>query len=568
MRRPTTIRPHGEPHGERRKGVVLLAVMISIAILSLAAYQYADLTTAEYKASVSAIKAAQAKAAADAGIHYALALLASPDNLATINNNLLSNPDAFSNVPAGIEGATFSFVAPTDPNDPGSTGLIRYGFIDEGAKLNIGMMLAQDKTGDSLYNGLLKLPNMENAIAGAIVDYFDADDTPRVDGAESEYYSSLSPPYRAKNAPPTSIEELLLVKGVTKELLFGGDLSRTGFVDPNSDTGNGLTDLGWSQFLTAHSRELNVNSKGTKLKDINATADGTYYDQIASNVDEDLAKYMMLYRKYGPQQQTSTFAVLATGLSLLTGKSNQTTTSSGAMSVTLTTKSSSNSNTKTVNGSLSSLSKEDVLNATKSSTSSSGTGGSGNSGSSGKGSQIKSIFALVNTTVAVPNNDPKNPITTIYTSPLNDPDKQKTLLPKLFDLMSTSKEDEIAARINVNTASKEVLTTLTGIVPELTDTDVQNILSSRPSPSAGQSSDTTFTSIGWLLSEAKIAPATLQKLEKFVTARSQVYRVQVIGRIANGPSARVEAVIDVNAGRPRVLYYRDLTEAGTPNMPQ
>src|SRR5262245_54418367 len=177
MRRPTTIRLHDE----RRKGVVLLAVMISIAILSLAAYQYADLTTAEYKASVNAIKAAQAKAAADAGVQYALALLASPDNLATINNNLISNPDAFSNVPTGSDGATFSFVAPVDPNDPGAAGVIRYGLIDEGAKLNIGMMLAQDASGDSLYNGLLKLPNMENAIAGAIVDYFDADDTPRVD---------------------------------------------------------------------------------------------------------------------------------------------------------------------------------------------------------------------------------------------------------------------------------------------------------------------------------------------------------------------------------------------------
>src|SRR5262245_53686826 len=175
MRRPTTIRSHGEC----RKGVVLIAVMISIAILSLAAYQYADLTTAEYKASLNAIKAAQAKAADDAGIQYALALLASPDNLATINNNLISNPDAFSNVPTGIEGATFSFVAPVDPNDPGSTGVVRYGFIDEGAKLNIGMMLIQDNTGNALYNGLLKLPNMENAIAGAIVDYFDADDTPR-----------------------------------------------------------------------------------------------------------------------------------------------------------------------------------------------------------------------------------------------------------------------------------------------------------------------------------------------------------------------------------------------------
>ena len=29
-----------------------------------------------------------------------------------------------------------------------------------------------------------------------------------------------------------------------------------------------------------------------------------------------------------------------------------------------------------------------------------------------------------------------------------------------------------------------------------------------------------------------------------------------------GPMARVEAVIDVNQGKPRVVYYRDLTDLG------
>src|SRR5262249_55320929 len=192
------------------------------------------------------------------------------------------------------------------------------------------------------------------------------------------HHASLRRPYRAKNAPRASIEELLMVKGVDQTLLFGGDLTRSGFVDPAAATANGPTDLGWSQFLTVYSRELNVNSKGTKLKDINATADGPYYDLIASNVDEDLAKYMVLYRKFGPQQET--VSIVATFASVLTGgKSN---------SITLTMKSgssSSNSSGKTVNGSLSSLSKEAVLNAQKSSgnSNSSGGGGGGSSSTSG-----------------------------------------------------------------------------------------------------------------------------------------------------------------------------------------
>ena len=46
-------------------------------------------------------------------------------------------------------------------------------------------------------------------------------------------------------------------------------------------------------------------------------------------------------------------------------------------------------------------------------------------------------------------------------------------------------------------------------------------------------------------------------------AGTQVYRVQVVGYFdGGGPAARVEAVIDTNGGRPRIVYWRDLTELG------
>jgi len=154
----------------------------------------------------------------------------------------------------------------------------------------------------------------------------------------------------------------------------------------------------------------------------------------------------------------------------------------------------------------------------------------------------------------------------VYTSPLKDPSLQKDLLPKLYDLVSVSTDDELPARINVTTAPKEVLTMLTGAVSDLTDTDVQNIMSARPSLSS-PNTDPIFQCPGWLLTEAKVSAATLAKLESYITARSQVYRVQVIGRAGDqGPSARVEAIIDLNAGKPRIVYYRDLTDAGGTNV--
>ena len=86
---------------------------------------------------------------------------------------------------------------------------------------------------------LMKLPNMTEDIANAILDWIDADDDAAPGGAENEYYIGLSPAYRCKNGPLDSLEELLLVQGVTPELLFGNDRNRNGMLDPDEDDGSG-----------------------------------------------------------------------------------------------------------------------------------------------------------------------------------------------------------------------------------------------------------------------------------------------------------------------------------------
>ncbi len=67
----------------------------------------------------------------------------------------------------------------------------------------------------------------------------------RLHGAESDYYTSLPNPYKAKNAPFDTIEELLLVKGVTSEILYGSK-DKKGIID----------------FLTVNSKmdRINVNA--------------------------------------------------------------------------------------------------------------------------------------------------------------------------------------------------------------------------------------------------------------------------------------------------------------------
>ncbi len=69
--------------------------------------------------------------------------------------------------------------------------------------------------------------NLEDQIARTIIDslidWIDAEDGDWEEefGAESSFYLALDPPYAAKNGPVEFIEELLLVQGMTAELLYG-----------------------------------------------------------------------------------------------------------------------------------------------------------------------------------------------------------------------------------------------------------------------------------------------------------------------------------------------------------
>ncbi len=63
-------------------------------------------------------------------------------------------------------------------------------------------------------------------IVDSILDWRDPDDLFRVNGAENDYYRSLKEPYDCKNGNLDSIEELLLVRGVTPELFYGKKLER------------------------------------------------------------------------------------------------------------------------------------------------------------------------------------------------------------------------------------------------------------------------------------------------------------------------------------------------------
>jgi general secretion pathway protein K len=110
-------------------------------------------------------------------------------------------------------------------------GEFSVGITDESGKIDINAMT--DANSIVLRNLLKNLEVQEeeaNTIVDSILDWKDADDLHHLSGAEDEYYMSLPNPYKAKNANFDTLEELLLVKGMTSEILYGNK-EKKGIID-------------------------------------------------------------------------------------------------------------------------------------------------------------------------------------------------------------------------------------------------------------------------------------------------------------------------------------------------
>jgi general secretion pathway protein K len=104
----------------------------------------------------------------------------------------------------------------------------------------------------------------------ALLDWLDADDVTRLDGAENLYYQGLAHPYECGNGPFLTIGQIHLVKGLNK-----GDPAGKG-------TGKGLQDA-----LTIYSDgKININ-----------TAPRAVLQGLDNEIDGALADAIIEYRK-------------------------------------------------------------------------------------------------------------------------------------------------------------------------------------------------------------------------------------------------------------------------------
>lgn len=120
---------------------------------------------------------------------------------------------------------------------------------DELGKININYA-SEDQIKALLSATGIQSPDMD-IIADSIIDWRDADNIPLPNGAENDYYQSLQPPYLARNGALATLEELLLVRGVTQDYYFGHR-------EKTSD-GQIVDRYGISRYFTVYTNRNSIN---------------------------------------------------------------------------------------------------------------------------------------------------------------------------------------------------------------------------------------------------------------------------------------------------------------------
>ena len=534
-----------------RRGVMLLIVTLVLAALTLSGAALVTLMKTERQATNTRGRASLVKSVDRSAVTFLIAAVESSKAERAQFGGLYDNPKYFCAVPVlttdegGEDTSRFTVLSPKF-EDARVTG-VRYGLVDESTRLNLEAVLEWDReTPGTGREVLMKLPGMTANAADSILDWIDPDENARPNGAEAKYYSEKKLPYSPRNAVPVFLEELLLARGVTRSQLYGSDESFTyGAEDANSEEERALggslslESFGsdrprndeatpWKELLTVFSAEKDVDPQGEARVDLNGTDLQFLYRELASRVGDDLAKFVVLYRQYGPRVSNESSSQNANASSRRQNRSARTRTSGYVARANAQTNAQADS--ELTRGSLQNATLDFGVQPT---------------------ATLQTPLDLVGAAVAVGNVEYASPISAEVTSANSDKIFQ------LLDYCSTSPSTTIVGRVNINAAPREVI----AAIPGLSTADAQKIISSRPDLDKELPND--YRHAAWLYTKKIVDLPTMRKLYNKTCAQGDVYRGQVVGFLDGADdTARAEVVVDGSTVPPRQVFYKDLTTLG------
>jgi DNA uptake protein ComE-like DNA-binding protein len=244
----------------RQASVLIIVMWVAFGLVSITLY-FAHAMLMDLKAADNRVATMEANQAIEGGALYVSNVLAN-----RVNPMIFPSVGLFKAEAVKVGDAKFWIIG-RDTNQL-QTSLQAttpfWGLIDEASKLNLN--------GQTTSSNFLSLPNMTVNTAAAMLDWESTNTTPSTDGAKSETYSILNPPYLSKNAPYETIDELRMVYGLNLDNLYGEDANLNGAVDPNendgmklppSDNQDGNLDSGLFEYVTTWTHEALVCTNGT-----------------------------------------------------------------------------------------------------------------------------------------------------------------------------------------------------------------------------------------------------------------------------------------------------------------
>jgi DNA uptake protein ComE-like DNA-binding protein len=344
----------------------------------------------------------------------------------------------------------------------------------------------------------------------AIIDYRDPDQTVTPNGAELAEYAAMQPPYMPRDGPFRTPRELLMVRGLSRELFLGEDVNQNGLLDPDEDDGsesypsdnqNGVLDAGWAGMITINSSVRNLNAAGQERVNIKEASETAL--AAVPGLTAELAKAIVQYRGQNQfnnladlldvtavnrqQQDEAQAAQVQTS-----GQGGQPGRSSAPTTARPTTPSNAQPTT------------------TRSSTTGSQRGATGQGGGGAK---------LIS----------------------------EELFIEIADHLTTQSESEQAGLVNINTAPPEVLECLPGITHELAQSIVQY-----------RRSIGSYRNLGWLLKAPGMNQQIFKQVVPRLTARSETYRILSEGRVdSTGARKRIMATVRIGTYSVDTLSFRE-----------
>ena len=235
-----------------QSGVALFMVLWILMLLSVIVGEFCSAMRTEVNITHNFKEQTQALYIAEAGLNRAIAeLLKSRGEPISAEN-----PDT-----AGNDKDLWRINSKIGPV-PFAQGGFEIRINNESGKVNL------NRAGKPLLHQMLSSFDLtdreKDVIVDSILDWRDSDSLHQLNGAENNYYHNLSEPYDCKNGDFDSVEELLWVRGVTRELFQGGLKSIVSVV-ASSATASANRRQSGSQSAVFNYNRINLNAAAPRM---------------------------------------------------------------------------------------------------------------------------------------------------------------------------------------------------------------------------------------------------------------------------------------------------------------